>query len=353
MDSGWSKSRISRLGKALISTSPPPAEPLEELHELLIVYDAALDVAVARIREHVNVQPTSRLKNTGTILEKLRRSGGGSLGNIQDLAGIRIVLDCDLTEQIRFARRVEKIFSDEARLPKIVDRRFEESRGYRAVHVIVTIEGRPVEVQIRTTLQHQWANLFEKFADIVGRGIRYGEPPDEWTLLFDVEFELTARSVLADPGTAKNVRDYATQIQQGEGALDLIIANFMALSNEIRACEMVATFYSSPEAFEDAGQPDELPSLEEMEQRREDVLEAARVLEATFTGMVNLRETYAPIFEAAWGGATEAEDSVAEAAELDREGLRAELRKLVLGVDNGSSSPGDEVVPADGDGSEG
>lgn len=72
----------------------------------------------------MNVQLTSRLKNTGTILEKLRRSGGGSLGNVQDLAGIRIVLDCDLTEQIRFARRLEKLFSSEGRPPKIVDRRF-------------------------------------------------------------------------------------------------------------------------------------------------------------------------------------------------------------------------------------
>ncbi|MDQ3786247.1 MAG: RelA/SpoT domain-containing protein, partial [Actinomycetota bacterium] len=259
MDAGWSKSRISRLGKALISMSPPPAERLEELHQLLMVYDEALDVAVGRIREHTNVQTTSRLKNTGTILEKLRRSGGGSLGNIQDLAGIRIVLDCDLTEQIRFARRIEKIFFAEARPPKLVDRRFEGVRGYRAIHVIVTVDGRPVEIQIRTRLQHQWANLFEKLADIVGRGIRYGEPPDEWTVLFDVD------------------------VESPQNLVDLLVTRFEALSEEIRVCEMASTFHGNPEPFEETDPPDELPSLEEVETRKEIVLETARAIETMFS----------------------------------------------------------------------
>lgn len=37
-----------------------------------------------------------------------------------------------------------------------------------------------MEIQLRTKLQHEWANLFEKLADRVGRGIRYGEPPERW-----------------------------------------------------------------------------------------------------------------------------------------------------------------------------
>lgn len=50
--------------------------------------------------------------------------------------------------------------------------------GYRAVHVIVSIGGRFVEIQIRTLGQDLWANVFERIADIFGRGIRYGEPPE-------------------------------------------------------------------------------------------------------------------------------------------------------------------------------
>lgn len=34
--------------------------------------------------------------------------------------------------------------------------------------------GWPVEVQVRTGLQDAWAQLFERFADVFGRGLRYG-----------------------------------------------------------------------------------------------------------------------------------------------------------------------------------
>jgi hypothetical protein len=38
----------------------------------------------------------------------------------------------------------------------------------------------PIEIQIRTAWQHEWAELFEKLADLVGRGIRYGDAPRRW-----------------------------------------------------------------------------------------------------------------------------------------------------------------------------
>jgi hypothetical protein len=49
--------------------------------------------------------------------------------------------------------------------------------GYAAVHVVVFPDDAPIEIQIRTAWQHEWAELFEKLADLVGRGIRYGESP--------------------------------------------------------------------------------------------------------------------------------------------------------------------------------
>src|SRR6266704_1936073 len=65
------------------------------------------------------------------------------LTQIQDIAGCRIVT------------------------PDIIDRRDTPSHGYRAVHVIVRHSGKLVEIQVRTALQHLWAELSEKLADLI------------------------------------------------------------------------------------------------------------------------------------------------------------------------------------------
>ena len=40
------------------------------------------------------------------------------------------------------------------------------------------VDGVSIEIQIRTLLQHLWADLMERLADRLGRQIRYGEPPN-------------------------------------------------------------------------------------------------------------------------------------------------------------------------------
>jgi hypothetical protein len=150
------------------------------LQVLLGFYSEVLEIAVTRVSTGVGVLPTSRVKNTGTILEKLERHGGSWLKSIQDLAGMRIVADVNRSGQDELVRRVVAEFSEESRTPRVVDRREVPSHGYTAVHVVVFPDGIPVEVQVRTRLQHEWAEMFEKLADRVGRGIRYGNPPDHW-----------------------------------------------------------------------------------------------------------------------------------------------------------------------------
>lgn len=56
----------------------------------------------------------------------------------------------------------------------IVDRRQKPSHGYRAVHVIVESLGRLVKIQVRTSLQHIWAEQSEKVSDVLDPSIKYG-----------------------------------------------------------------------------------------------------------------------------------------------------------------------------------
>jgi ppGpp synthetase/RelA/SpoT-type nucleotidyltranferase len=144
-------------------------------------------LAIARVRDQLSLAPTSRIKNTGTILEKLRRNGGSGLKSMQDLGGMRIVGAFDRRGQDEVVQHVCDLFAGEARAPKVIDRRIEPMHGYAAGHVIVFPDDAPIEIQVRTEWQHEWAELFEKLADRVGRGIRYGEPPVVWWT--DAEFE--------------------------------------------------------------------------------------------------------------------------------------------------------------------
>lgn len=171
------KSQIEKLGARLVGVAQPEPDDLAALHELLAAYDEVLARATVTVRDRLGVAPTARIKNTGTILEKLERYGGSWLKSIQDLAGMRIVGDFDRDGQDALVGRLVDLFADAPRAAKIVDRREEPVQGYRAVHVIVFPEGIPVEVQVRTRIQHEWAETFEKLADRIGRDIRYGEPP--------------------------------------------------------------------------------------------------------------------------------------------------------------------------------
>jgi hypothetical protein len=175
-----SKSQVERLGKRLVASDQPEDADLHLLHELLLSRSGALEVAIACVRDHLQLAPTSRIKNTGTILEKLRRNGGSGLKSMQDLAGMRIVGTFDRRGQDEIAQRVCVLFADEQRAPKIIDRRVAPMHGYAAVHVVVFPDDAPIEIQIRTAWQHEWAELFEKLADLVGRGIRYGGEPRRW-----------------------------------------------------------------------------------------------------------------------------------------------------------------------------
>lgn len=128
-----------------------------------------MEGALAELR----YSPASRTKTPGTIIDKLRRETT-RLTSIQDIAGSRIVPEVTLTGQDGVVDEVR------ARLGGIVhDRRESPRHGYRAVHIVVRSHGRRVEIQIRTPLQHLWAEVMERVGDRYGRGIRYGSLPAE------------------------------------------------------------------------------------------------------------------------------------------------------------------------------
>lgn len=120
---------------------------------------------------------TSRAKTLDTLREKLERRRDTPLSNIQDIAGVRFEAEMTLEEQDRAVQAIATRIGCADDPSSIHDLRNDPHSGYRAVHIWGRLPAGHVEVQVRTHLQGRWANAYEAIADVLGRGIRYGEIP--------------------------------------------------------------------------------------------------------------------------------------------------------------------------------
>lgn len=120
---------------------------------------------------------TSRVKSLDTLASKLKRLNT-SIAEIDDVAGARVKVEVDLGNQSVLASALrDRLTAEPGVSVRIRDLRTSGSAGYRAVHLSVRSPAGRAEIQLRTTVQDAWANVFEKLADVAGREIRYGSPP--------------------------------------------------------------------------------------------------------------------------------------------------------------------------------
>lgn len=163
----FSTAAVDQLGERLRKTLT--VEDLRLLDKYRREFGEDYAVVVASVRNSLALDASGRpAKSTTAIVEKLKR-GSMRLSQMQDIAGCRIIVD-DILAQDAVVSRLATMFPSTS----IMDRRDRPSHGYRAVHIIVRPKKRPVEIQVRTVLQHRWAELSEKAADNFGIDIKYG-----------------------------------------------------------------------------------------------------------------------------------------------------------------------------------
>ena len=168
-----SKTQIDRLGDRL-KGGPHTESDLRLLDDYRRSFGEAYEAVVQTIRQR-GESPTGRLaKSTLSIVEKLRRESL-RLSQMQDIAGCRVVVG-NIVEQERFVASLITDFPEAS----VIDRRDNPSHGYRAIHIIVEISGKPIEIQVRSSLQHLWAEVSEKSSDVLDPTIKYGGGSDEW-----------------------------------------------------------------------------------------------------------------------------------------------------------------------------
>lgn len=116
----------------------------------------------------VDAEVTQRLKRRQTILDKLRREPTLDLSRMQDIGGCRAVVDT-IDELRRLEGRIRQIRRPVNDYDYIASPR---ASGYRAVHLVVTYQGRPVEIQLRTRVMHTWALAVEAYSETIASNLK-------------------------------------------------------------------------------------------------------------------------------------------------------------------------------------
>ncbi|MCX6535961.1 MAG: RelA/SpoT domain-containing protein [Actinobacteria bacterium] len=174
----------------------------------------------------------SRMKNFGTLREKLRRTTL-KLSEVRDIIGCRVVVLNQNEDQDLVVRRITESIQTEKF--KIIDRRINSNHGYRAVHIELRIDRIRLEIQVRTQLQDLWASTSEAFGELVGRGVRYGKEIElerfsarERILILQIETGLASASNKIGVALAKNYEQDSTEIREIHselGVINSLIAN--------------------------------------------------------------------------------------------------------------------------------
>jgi ppGpp synthetase/RelA/SpoT-type nucleotidyltranferase len=164
-------SQVDRFGERLKAGDIEEAD-LRLLDEYRSSFAAAYDDVIAVIRNRTAYAATGRrVKTTGSIIAKIQRERS-RLSQLQDIAGCRIIVDVRSSQD-----RALEVLRHEFPRSRVVDRREQPSHGYRAVHLIVRSHEKLVEIQLRTLLQHLWAEVSEKLADAIDPAVKYGGGP--------------------------------------------------------------------------------------------------------------------------------------------------------------------------------
>ncbi len=196
-----SKSQINKAGQVLVQDNAS-SQDLDRARDLADRWRAChaypINTFQATLRAKLRKFDSSpiaaqRLKRMPTIIDKLKRYPAMKLTTMQDIGGIRAILNSvgdveKLADEYRRSRRLAHALiteRDYVRKPRSED-------GYRSLHLVYRYtnkrapqyEGLRVELQIRTKLQHTWATAVETMGTFLGQALKSRQGDQKWLDFF-------------------------------------------------------------------------------------------------------------------------------------------------------------------------
>lgn len=197
----FSRGQVNRAGAVLISagsTTEAMAEALALINHWRACHAYPINTFQATLRwrlRKVCADPlvATRLKRLPSISKKLEKNHGMQLARMQDVGGLRAVVDT-----VAQVRKLQKIYCDGSLVHELVgvDDYIElpKDSGYRSLHLIYRYKnqaaekynGLSLELQFRTRLQHAWATAVETIGSFLNQALKSSEGPAEWLDYFKV-----------------------------------------------------------------------------------------------------------------------------------------------------------------------
>ena len=192
----YSKSKIDKAGELLknkVCSGDDFTGALEVLSNWRAYHAMPLDTFAQVLKSRVQkVNSTAivaqRLKRTPSILLKLSNHKTMRLSTMQDIGGLRAILDTTeevygLLELYKNSRSKHTLFSlnDYIETPK--------DDGYRSIHMVYKLKREPslfLEIQLRSQLQHIWATGVEVFGTLQNSSFKSGHGSKSWLDFFSL-----------------------------------------------------------------------------------------------------------------------------------------------------------------------
>lgn len=191
----FSRNQVSRAGITLIDPNASWDERQAALEILnhwrschaypINTFQATLRARLKRVCSTALV--AQRLKRTPSILKKLKMNHGMQMARMQDIGGLRAVVN-----NLSQVQKLRQLYADGELAHELIaiDDYISNPKesGYRSLHLIYKYknlrnplyDGLCVELQIRTQLQHAWATAVETIGTFLDQALKSSEGSTEW-----------------------------------------------------------------------------------------------------------------------------------------------------------------------------
>jgi ppGpp synthetase/RelA/SpoT-type nucleotidyltranferase len=173
-----------------------PSEQKEQIKELRREHKSEMEMTVEAFKGFfvdVPIEIRNRLKTVASTQEKIVRKSYKCFSSLTDIAGVMLVIP-NYAAIPMVTHSIENEFDVKEEIDLINDKR---GNGYRAIHYVVMVDGRHVEIQIHTARGNIWAFLIHELV--------YKGPYEEKSNVDKYLIEVSRRIFLLDSGFATQI----------------------------------------------------------------------------------------------------------------------------------------------------